>query len=63
MVRVLSQDLPFCFSTSSSVLISASLSLFLGKMENTNFIHVSLSDLHLLSCHIVNGIPITLLEH
>ena len=60
---MLSKDLFRCFSTSSSVLISASLSLFLGKMENTYFIHVSLSDLPLLSCRIVNGIPIKLLEH
>ena len=55
MVRVLSKDLFCCFSTSSLVLVSASLSLVLGKMENTNFIHASLNDLHLLSCHIVSG--------
>ena len=46
MVRVLNKDLFCCFSTSSWMLISASLSLVLGKMENINFIPVSLSDLH-----------------
>ena len=55
VVRVLSKDLFCCFCTSSLVLVSASLSLVLGKMENTNFVHASLNDLHLLSCHIVNG--------
>ena len=58
-VRVLSKDLFCCFSTSSSVLISASLQLVLGKMENTSFVHDSLNDLQFVSCHTVNGIPIT----
>ena len=63
VVRDLSKALLCCCFTSSLVLIFASLSFFLGKMENTNFIHASISDLHLLSCRTVNGIPITLLEH
>ena len=63
MVRVLSKALFCCFSTSSLVLVSASFSLVLGKMENTNFIHVSLNCLHFLSCHIVNRIPNKLFEH
>ena len=63
LLRVLSKDLFCCFSTSSLVPISASLSLFLGKMESTDCIHVSLSDLHFVSCRTVSGIPITLCEH
>jgi len=43
VLRLLCIDL-FCFSTSSSVLISVSLSSVLGKMENTNFVHVSPND-------------------
>ena len=62
VLRVLSKDLFCCFSTSSLVLISASLSWVLGKMEHTNFAHVSLNDLHFLSCRIINGIPIKLFE-
>ena len=45
VLRVLCIDLFCCFSTSSSALVSISLSSVLGKMENTNFVHVSLSDL------------------
>ena len=55
VLTVLNKDLFCCFSTSSLVLITASLLWVLGKMENTSFIHVSLNYLHLLSCHIVNG--------
>ena len=62
MLRAMNEDLFCCFSTSSLVLISASLSWVLGKMEHTNFAHVSLNDLHFLSCRIINGIPIKLFE-
>ena len=55
VVRVLSKDLFCCFSTSSLVLISASLSLVLRRWQNTNFIHFIfpkwfLNDLHFLNC-------------
>ena len=43
VLRRLSKDLFCSFFTSSLLLIIASLSCVLGKMENTNFTHVSLN--------------------
>ena len=46
VLRRLSKDLFCSFFTSSLLLVTASLSCVLGKMENTNFTHVSLNYQH-----------------